>query len=387
MNRSVQRIATPHHYLIVDTNVLWCHDKSNVLSPEFLEFWNEYSQEFDLDLMVPEVVKNEILYQQTTSSLRKLERINDSFKTLSSYTDVDYSHRVSEPRVKRDIQQRLDKCFSKLKAKIVPTPITIIDWAKLIHSAVWRKAPFTEEKDTEKGFRDSLVLECTKHFCIDLPMNEVAFISADRLLRETAADTLLDHSGFTAYESLDEFGAYLNLRKEELTDEFVKNIARKARRKFFDSKKGDGFLVQEDLINKIKTEYAVEFKKLEQTKSLGLLAQNISGDNWKPASKEKIWVSSARYEKLEGKNTFFWKSGVTFVQLFEYNFGDKPIFLSPRGTQKIRRIHFIIIWKTNIGNTGRFQNMKIETISLQENAIIEPTHKLIDDYQLTLNKE
>ena len=75
------------HIVIPDTNIIWFKDKSIVVNPAFDKFWDNYSQNSNLHLVIPEVVKGEILFQQSTSAIRQMEKATESIKEVSSITD------------------------------------------------------------------------------------------------------------------------------------------------------------------------------------------------------------------------------------------------------------------------------------------------------------
>ncbi|WP_444939454.1 hypothetical protein [Microbulbifer sp. JMSA002] len=74
------------HDIFVDTNILFNADKSLVANPEFDTFWQEHSPRLELYLKIPSVVIGELLYQQTSSSLRTLKKANDEIEKLKKIT-------------------------------------------------------------------------------------------------------------------------------------------------------------------------------------------------------------------------------------------------------------------------------------------------------------
>ena len=93
------------------------------------------------------------------------------------------------------------------------------------------------DKDKEKGFRDALILETVASECAKAANETVIFICNDHLLRTATEERLKTSKRFLAFESLADFGAYLTLTQQQLTDAFVKAIQGHARRKFYT--KGD----------------------------------------------------------------------------------------------------------------------------------------------------
>ena len=49
--------------VITDTSAVWHEDKHFVVDPEFDKFWKNYADQFGFELVIPEVVKGELLFQ------------------------------------------------------------------------------------------------------------------------------------------------------------------------------------------------------------------------------------------------------------------------------------------------------------------------------------
>lgn len=103
----IKKPSPPEHIVIVDTNVLWHKDKGYVVSPDFDSFWDKHSDTFPMKLILPEVVKGELLFQQTTSALKLLEKANQEISDISRITERKYSHRVTHERIKKEVEDAL----------------------------------------------------------------------------------------------------------------------------------------------------------------------------------------------------------------------------------------------------------------------------------------
>lgn len=62
------------HVVIVDTNILWFEDKTPAANPDFDKFWADHQALVQLELMIPEVVRGELLFQQVYPAQRFLIR-------------------------------------------------------------------------------------------------------------------------------------------------------------------------------------------------------------------------------------------------------------------------------------------------------------------------
>lgn len=360
----------PKHHLFVDTSVLWCDDKSVVVNPKFEDFWVTYSQNCELLLRVPQVVRGELLFQQTKSALNALRKANEEIDKVSATTGKKYSHRIAETRIRKEVEERIDKWLVQKSASVDATPVEKIDWKKLIHSAIWRLPPFVIQdkrgSESEKGFRDSLVAETFLATCNEIdPCDRVSFITGDSLLFNTVQSHIKNISYCSAYRTIDDFASYLRLSQETLTDDFVRAIQTKASEKFFKPRDLNSLIFKEQIISQIRHTYSEKFKipddPLFPHKGLWTLGSR-SGGIWKSIDEERVWVSNAHFEKLEEHQKFFWQNTVTFKQKFKWA-GEINIFNPAAADEEhTQTLKFVIHWRANIGSTGRFDKIAITNI-------------------------
>lgn len=370
---NVLRKTPPEHKVVVDTNVLWHEDKSFVVSPEFERFWKTYGTEFKLELVIPDIVRGELLYQQTTSALKALAKANDLFSKVSAIAEREYSHRVSEHRVKKDVAERLGRWIATAGAVVVQTPIEKIEWAKLIERAVWREPPFAADPNNpeqEKGFRDALILECLREVCSSSE-TDVAMISSDRLLLEAIAAELKDRCA--TYETTDDFVSYVRLTKEDLTQAFVRAIQQRARKRFWDLWRRDG-IGQRILLEQ------TENLKPPPEGVLGLLGVPFGQDQeWVPTTRHWFYVTRPRFEKLEGERDFHWANVVTFVRGYERPGGRLPLLVDNR---RILVSEFRVAWTAEVRRDGRFYNLEVAEIAHIERKFERPEAEDLEMYDI-----
>ncbi len=346
-----------HHAVIVDTNILFDQDKSNVVNPVFDEFWNEHAEEANLGLYLPDVVIGELLFQQTSSALKTLSRANDSFDRLSSFTGKAYSHRVNEGRVKKEIRSRLYTWANSKKFIELVTPVEEINWKSMVDSAIWRKAPFSydpKKEDQEKGFRDALILETVVDYCNSEIERKIVFITNDQLLRETTEERLKHDDTFSAFESLDDFEAYLRLEKESLEQSFIKSVVSKAAKKFFKYQDENSLVYKIDLTGMLNEKYSDKFKNPQVLIPDDFEEGFYSDGEWRPVSRALYSIyGKPQFQKIVGENTFIWLSKILYNLDYEgesESDNSKYIFT--------HEIYFDVYWRTNISVNERFTKME-----------------------------
>jgi len=389
----IQRKKPPRHRLFPDTNVLWHEFKDVPVAPDFSEFWETHSTTFDIDLCLPDVVFEELLYQHTSTALKVLERADKQFSTVASIAASKYQHRVKPDRVKRDVRAKMDRWVNEMHASILPTPTSSIDWQLLISNAVWRKPPFIEgkDRDSEKGFRDALILETFAASVIAEPKVNAVLITGDTVLRSAAKARLKKTLNASIYESLEEFSSVLRLLDQELTEEFVRSIQRKARRKFYSDDDQNSLLLRERLVTKIREQFEQEFEPPQLRAGIRGLAglggiSSAKPGVWKAVTDESIWIKAPSFVEREDESTFVWKSSITFFQLFQYSGRSLPSTLltsNPRdGQRNLRKMEYSVIWSSKVSKDGRFRSIEVRKFSLAERTFELPTDEDINRYDL-----
>src|SRR5712692_2780101 len=105
------------HVMIVDTNILWHKGKGPAVNPDFDTFWGDHKQLVDLELVLPEVVRGELLFQQVTSCCKLLDKINEQVSEISSITAKKHRHRTTNETLRTQVTAKIDKWIKSSDAK------------------------------------------------------------------------------------------------------------------------------------------------------------------------------------------------------------------------------------------------------------------------------
>lgn len=382
----VRRTPPPQHIVVVDTNILWDKDKKLPVCIAFDQFWEKNSPLIPMTLNVPEVVFGELHFQQTTSALKSLSSINDSFSELAGITSAPYTHKCNEAAIKSQVRTKLEKWLKGHSGHLITTPVTTIDWSAVVESAVWRKPPFTfDPKDpkNEKGFRDAVILETLAHTCSSSSGGKtVIFVCNDYLLRTTAESRLKASKRFLAFESLADFEAYINLTQQQFTNAFVKSIQSHARAKFYAKGDENCIYVKHDLSKKIQDDYSSDLAY--QGQSVGPLTLLTLGSTPPTAkmTRHLNWIRSTQFSKLEGAREFHWVTRIDVVRLYEV---ESPQGLIGAGMPPIKRIQvvgFDVKWKSNVKTDGRFHDIQLAGIEKKDTQMLEATEENLTQWRL-----
>lgn len=382
----VRRTPPPQHIVVVDTNILWDKDKKLPVCIAFDEFWKKNSPLIPMTLNVPEVVFGELHFQQTTSALKALSSINDSFSELAGITSAAYSHKCNEAAIKGQVRAKLEKWLKGHSGHLITTPVATIDWSAVVESAVWRKPPFAfdpKDSKSEKGFRDAVILETLAHTCLSGSIgNTVIFVCNDYLLRTTAETRLKASKRFLAFESLSDFEAYINLTQQQFTNAFVKAIQSHARAKFYAKGDENCIYLRHDLAKKIQDDYSSDLAY--QGQPVGPLTLLTQGNS--PASAQMArqlnWIRSTQFSKLEGTREFHWVTRIDVALLYEIESPQGLIGAAMPSIKRIQVVGFDVNWKSNVKSDGRFHDIQLAGIEKKDTQLLEATEENLIEWRL-----
>lgn len=384
----VRRKPPPQHLVVVDTNILWDKDKKLPVSPLFDAFWSKNSPLLPMTLHVPQVVLGELHFQQTTSALKALSAISDAYDELSGITASSYTHKCNEAAIRGQVRGKLDRWLKATGGSELPTPVSSIDWSTVVDAAVWRRPPFTfdpKDQKNEKGFRDAVILETVAHTCATLTGDRlVIFVCNDFLLRTTAEARLKSSKKFLAFESLADFESYIQLTQQQFTNDFVKSIQSHARSKFFSKGDPTCIYLKNEIGKRILTDFSADLEFKDPTKNaLNLLAQAIgTGTLASKLVKQRFWIRSTQFAKLEGTREFHWTSRVDVARLFEV---EKPGGLLEITLPLVRRIQvvsFDVRWRSNVKADGRFHDNEVVSLEKADSQSFDASPEMLESFNL-----
>jgi hypothetical protein len=334
-----------------------------------------------LELIIPDVVRQELLFQQTRSAHKAFDHIAEKLTVISGITGKSHKHRTSKDVLRSQITERLDRWIRGKNAVVQPIPTARIKWPALCEAALWRQPPFTFDAKNpgfEKGFRDALVLETVVDFAAgcDRDVN-IAFVCHDNLLRETTNKRLASDARCSCYENLQDFSSYIKLTREKLTNEFIKSILRRARKKFFSSDPECLYLsarIREQIIEFVKRDF--ENPSAHQEPSLGL-SSLLSFPLWKQLGMTKRWISAPKFERVVNDADYYWKTVVTSVGQFQDSRSS-----TPESSRRILTVETGVHWHSRVLSDGRFRSLAFDRLERGSSSFRIPTDEDIKHFEL-----
>jgi PIN domain len=307
--------------VVIDTNAIFPKDIANIVSPKFNAIWDECLTISDLQLVVPEVVRGERLYQLVQVAKQSLENATKNFETFKKVSGLKAQTLPTIQTIQIAAEHKFDDWLKGLKAKTAPIPYENINWKRVVNDAIWRVSPFeagTGEKDTEKGFRDCLVLETLHSIVSATKGQQVIFISGDSELRNATAHRF-GSKVLAAYENLAGFASFLKLTREKKNQEYIQLILEKTPSVFFKANDPECVYIKFNLGNRLIEEYKylLDFHFKKQTALFVLPSAAVQEGVYSPISQEKIFIDSTEFQESDEPDTWKWKTRVRCVRLFK----------------------------------------------------------------------
>ncbi|HEU5124996.1 MAG TPA: PIN domain-containing protein [Verrucomicrobiae bacterium] len=367
--------------VVPDSNALFPKSPTKIASERFTNTWIECLKLGKLRLVLPEVVRGERLYRLVSTVRCSLENAAKNFETIAAVSASEMTPLPGIEMLRSAIEKRFDQWMESMGAEIIPVPCDKINWQRVVNDAIWRNSPFTQagdDTDSEKGFRDCLIVETLDELIRSNVGSQVVFITKDRLLRD-ATIARFQPEALAAYEDLNAFLSYLKLTHEQVEKarkESVQVILQKAPSVFYSS----------DSPNCVYTKFAIGNRILQEFSS-HLSAKppsHIEGSQTEvetlmPASDEKIFIDSTQYEPVtRSKVTWGWKTRLRFARVFKKRRAPSSTPVSERtdlwrelvdalGVDDMVRIApFDVFWTARCSQSGDFSELKIRDVKPQQ---------------------
>lgn len=192
--------------VLFDTSALYTGSASDLVSYAVAQVIKENSGHPDLRVTwyIPHMVVHERQFQMRTKgadllqSLPKLEQL------------LGHSLNISNHTIENSVAERIANQLRDLNIVQFALDTGKIDWSRLISDAAYRNPPF-KKGDTEKGFRDAVIVEEFLQIVASSPTSpsicRIALVTADDLLRSAAADRSYGHENVRMFASLEDLKA------------------------------------------------------------------------------------------------------------------------------------------------------------------------------------
>lgn len=183
------------HIIVFDTNILYekvdnrCDFttfKFNKLFQNIIDAIEQRDLIENVEVMIPAVVWNEILYQRVEGYNQKIHELKGLLERFS-FPNFDYNFEEF------DFQTHIENCINIYKGKLKKYSVRISElelpnsyrFESIIERAFCKKAPFEgQDKKSDKGFKDALIWESILEFRTNNANTKIYLYSRDGLFNE-----------------------------------------------------------------------------------------------------------------------------------------------------------------------------------------------------------
>ena len=205
------RVST---HVVFDTNAVWTGTAHNFLPQPVSNLIKTSRSNAALDIhwYVPQVVRLEREYQMLDQARELLPHLRRAERLLKTSFDV------TSDILRTRVQQVIAKSIEEHAIDVRDFDASAVDLKNIVERAALRLPPF-EPGDTEKGFRDAIVMEtfCQLHKALNLSApSQLALITNDRLLTQAIHERLGSSPTVAIYANIEELETSLVAFSEKL---------------------------------------------------------------------------------------------------------------------------------------------------------------------------
>ncbi len=256
-----RRSSTGELKIVFDTSALYTGSEKDLVRKEVASLIGEHKSHSDMAVTwhIPDVVKHERLFQMQRKALEILPSIQRVEKLLG------HDLNITEDILKKRVGETVEEQIRDFGWRILELDVTKIDWNRLILESCYRKPPFEDSDKTEKGFRDSLIIESFLQLVEDSPKTaslcRLVLVTSDGLLKAASQSRIVGLSNTKIVDSVEALKDFINTLVSEVTEEFVQGHRKSAGVYFFnrDTKSGLYYTetVRDTISNKFKKELQI----------------------------------------------------------------------------------------------------------------------------------
>lgn len=246
----------PQLRVVFDTNVLYTGSASDLVRQEVAALVKDgVFPDLEIKWYLPQLVRHERQYQMQKRALELLPSIAKMEKLLGHNLAI--TEQVVIERVEKAVSQRHDE----LNFVSLPLDYTRVDWNQVALDAAFRRPPF-QDGETEKGFRDRLIVESFLQLVADSPKTpkvcRVVLVSGDKLLAETVEARTGESTNTSAVSTLEELKGLINTLVSQVDETFLASLKPKAEKLFFIPKEESTLFYKEQIREKLRHKFAAE---------------------------------------------------------------------------------------------------------------------------------
>jgi len=374
----------PQLRVIFDTNILFTDSASELVRQEVTNLIKDSAYpDLEIQWHIPEMVRHERQYQMQKRALELLPHVEKVEKLLG------HNLAINERMLVENVDKVVSERLNELGLLSLALDDSRVDWHSLALDAAYRRPPF-KDGETEKGFRDRIIIESFLQLAGDSPRTpkicRIVLVSGDGLVAQTVKTRIAGFTNCAVLASLEELKGLINTLVSQVDESFLDLLKPKAERLFFVAKDETTLFYREKIKAKLSEKFDAELDALPPgatTRTNG--RWRISAPNFVKKTGRRIqWTSRIAIEAEASKPVShspqiaspLMQPGTTVNAATAYG-GTAQLFTS-QGTElgAIGRIPL-----SNLATAGRFVDWQsLPTVYGSFTSVL--THKGIDVYEV-----
>lgn len=284
----------PELKVVFDTNVIHNGSSSYLINLETADLIKTNLSHHDLNITwhLPDTVIKEREFQMVKKGNALLISIQ-KLETLLGH-NLNITEEIIKDRVEGVIKNQMkSNSLSEIKLNT-----DMVDWPILINKSLERVPPFEDNK-SEKGFRDSLILEAFDQLVQSSPKIssscKLAFVSNDSTLNEAIRERTKENKNIRYINDLTSLKGLINILVSEIEENLINTISNTASELFFVLENEDTIYYKENIRDTITEKFSNELHKLPDSTASSVKTGTwyISSVNFVKKVSQRIWWSSS----------------------------------------------------------------------------------------------
>jgi PIN domain len=228
----------PELHVFLESSLSYSRDNRQLLSNPLAKAIKSLApSHVPLRWHLPSIVKDERRYQMTQNARELIPAARKLHSILGSKIEI------TDEQIKSAVDGHIQRAISELGLIDAALQADQVDLNGLIAKSVAREPPF-EQGETEKGFRDAIILESVLQNADRLmradPTSRIVFLTNDKVLSEAFRQKTAGNERFLLVSSLEDMISHINAIPADLLDEDIQVIVKDAAKLFYvpDDKSG-----------------------------------------------------------------------------------------------------------------------------------------------------
>ncbi len=339
--------AKPQLKVVFDTNVLYTGSASDLVRQEAAKLIKDSKfPDLEIQWYLPEIVRHERQYQMQRKALEMLPTIARLEKLLGH--NLAYTNEILLERVEKAVTNG----HEDLGLLMLALDQATVDWKRVALDSVYRRPPF-KDGETEKGFRDCLVLESFLQLVNGSPKTpkvcRIVLVTGDKLVLEAAQTRTSGAINTSVVSNLDELKGLINTLVSQVDETFLSLLRPKAARLFFLPKDESTLFYKEGIREQLEAKFGTELSSPPSgvtNRTNG--TWRISSPNFERKSGRRVhWASRIEIEAEASRTTAQLPSSGS---LFQSNLEGNTVSIRSMGVQPTGILGMNSITGAGIGN-------------------------------------